>query len=930
MIAEPSRNTTSSPSTQVEDLSPEQQQRLTDILDDYLRGLEEGDPIHVPTVLEQNPDLANTLRTYLSKLDSLRGIASGFQSHGDLEPLISGESGGSVGSLQLGDNTNIRYVGRGVRVIVYEAQHRALDRRVALKLLPLASMLDSRQIARFKNESNAAAQLQHDHIVPVYNVGVERGIHYYAMQFIDGKTVETSISESTDLDPQAQYRQAVFTAARVADALQCAHECSIVHRDIKPSNLILDKSGKVWVADFGLARCQNEHSLTLSGDLVGTMRYMSPEQAVGRAERVDHRTDIYSLGATLYEMLTGLPAIEGADGPSVLSAITNQPVPRARRLKPELPPEIDFVLQKSMAKDKDDRYATAAEFADDLQAILERRPTLAQPPSKLSLLRQWTDRHRKVVVATSMSLALGVAGMLIGLIIIANKNEELRASHQIADRNFKKAQEAVGTLGIAVSAQLASIPGTEHVRQSVLRHTLAHYQDFVHEAQGDSKLQSELALTQSRIGTLIGELESAQASLTHFAKAEDSYRVLLATTPGSKEALQGRARNLNQMGLAHAASGDTNAAQRCYAHAIEIQAELTSNDANLSYQTDLALSQSNLGLLLAHSGNEAQAESELDQAIATLSKVVQTDQTNILANRGLAAALTNLSSLTLPSSPSQAIALLEDAIDCQLRIRNSAPSRLKASSEIATTYNALGSAQLSLNNAVQALEAFEQAIAIHRRLHDIAPAVNSYRFDLAMSLNNVASAHYQMKQFMPSMRAAREAIQLQSACLERSPRDAISLSRLGIMHGNLATALSAQGMLTDAMLWYQKAIDCQNESIAINPKDESPRSSLMQHYASLLRYQVQQQRWPAANRTLSAYREAAMNQPEQLLVAATNLAEIAKQASVTKHQECFAANIAALIVSAKDMGVSIDPTILDNEAFAKFSNHTQIRRAVQQ
>ena len=317
MIAEPSRNGFSSPSAQIEDLSPEQQQRLTEILDDYLRGLEEGDPINVSAVLKRNPDLANTVRSYLSKLDSLRGIASGFQSHGDLEPLISGESGATVGSLKLGAYTITREVGRGGMGIVYEAQHRALHRRVALKLLPLASMLDSRQISRFKNESNAAAQLQHDHIVPVYDVGIERGIHYYAMQFVDGKTVEASIPEWSDADPMVRYRRAVFTASRVADALHCAHECGIIHRDIKPSNLILDKSGKVWVTDFGLARCQNEHSLTVSGDLVGTMRYMSPEQAAGRMERVDHRTDIYSLGATLYEMLTGVAAIEGEDGPSV-------------------------------------------------------------------------------------------------------------------------------------------------------------------------------------------------------------------------------------------------------------------------------------------------------------------------------------------------------------------------------------------------------------------------------------------------------------------------------------------------------------------------------------------------------------------------------------------------------------------------------------
>ena len=191
---------------------------------------------------------------------------------------------------------------------------------------------------------------------------MERGIHYYAMQFIEGENIESAIATANESGQQDHYRQVLSRVAEVADALHCAHQCGIIHRDIKPSNLILDKSGKIWVTDFGLARCQNQNSLTLSGDVVGTMRYMSPEQAAGQMERVDHRADIYSLGATLYEMLTGLPAITGEDSPAVLSEIANCPVPKPRRLKPDLPPAIDFVVQKAMAKNKDDRYCTALDL----------------------------------------------------------------------------------------------------------------------------------------------------------------------------------------------------------------------------------------------------------------------------------------------------------------------------------------------------------------------------------------------------------------------------------------------------------------------------------------------------------------------------------------------------------------------------------------
>jgi eukaryotic-like serine/threonine-protein kinase len=930
MIAKQTPFNESASSNQVEELSPTQQQRLTNILDDYLRGLEEGDPINVSIILRQNTDIAATLRNYLTKLNSLRGIAPSLKNHGELEPLVSGEFGAAVHSLQLGEYTIIGEVGRGGMGIVYEAQHNALNRRVALKLLPIASMLDPRQIARFKNESNAAAQLQHPHIVPVFNVGVEKGIHYYAMQFIDGRTIESVIASQDEAKQTSNYRNAISQAARVADAIHCAHECGIIHRDIKPSNLILDKSGKVWVTDFGLARCQNHHSLTVSGDVIGTMRYMSPEQAAGQMARVDHRTDIYSLGATLYEMLTGVSAIAGEDSPSVLSEIANAPTPKSRRLRPELPPAIDVVLHKAMAKNKDDRYSTALEFASDLQAILEQRPTMAKPPSKTWRVKQWTSRHRKLVLATSLILLFGIFGMLTALVIIANKNQELRFSKQAADRNFRKAQEAVGTLGLAVSADLASIPGTEHIRQSVLKNTLKHYKDFVQESRGNRKLLSELALTQSRIGTLILDLESPQAAIPNLNDSENSYRALLREKPGSIEALQGRARNLNQMGLAHAANGNSDAAKRCYDHAIRIQQNLSTEVSDVKHRIDLALSQSNLGLLMINSGSTDEAETTLRQSIASLSEVVQQNPSHVLANRGLAAALTNLSYLTVDAAPDHATALLEEAIGCQLRIHKSAPSQLKASSEIANTYNTLGAAKLSENSVSEAIDAFSHAIELHRKMHEIAPSVNSYQIDLATSLNNIASARFRQGQYTPAIRAAHEAINLQMTCLKRGPKDPASFKRLAVMHSNLAAALAELDRIADAVHAYQHAIAYQNQLLETNPMDAANRTNLMHIYAALLRYQLKTKQWSDAKNTITSYRQAAEISPEHLIPVARNIAEIATVFPASGQQKLFTTHIASLFASAKQQGVAIDPTIMEDDSFLNFKDDKRIRRMVQQ
>src|SRR5262249_6071443 len=221
----------------------------------------------------------------------------------------------------LGDFRLVREIGRGGMGVVYEAVQLSLGRRVALKVLPFAAALDARQLRRFKNEAQAAAHLHHPHIVPVYAVGSERGVHYYAMQFIDGQTLSAQIQElrQRQIDKVARWQgdkvtegpgtlpschlvtlsEFFRTAARLglqaAEALEHAHGVGVVHRDVKPANLLIDGPGNVWVTDFGLARLQSEPGLTMTGDLLGTLRYMSPEQALARPGGVDHRTDVYSL-----------------------------------------------------------------------------------------------------------------------------------------------------------------------------------------------------------------------------------------------------------------------------------------------------------------------------------------------------------------------------------------------------------------------------------------------------------------------------------------------------------------------------------------------------------------------------------------------------------------------------------------------------------
>jgi serine/threonine protein kinase/Flp pilus assembly protein TadD len=390
------------------------------VADEFLDRQKRGENPDVEEYVVRHPHAAALLRNVLA---SLRLI--------DQSGVAAGEATAEAGKhpQELGDFRIVREIGRGGMGIVYEAEQLSLGRKVALKVLPQAATLDPRRLQRFQNEARAAACLHHNNIVPVFFVGSDRGVHFYAMQLIDGQTLAEVIRDArapeggptvaagaeaaattapaAALSTQkpkrgaAYFRKVAELGAQAAEALDYAHQMGVVHRDVKPSNLMLDGRGQLWVADFGLALLQAEAGPTLTGDLVGTLRYMSPEQALAQRVLVDQRTDVYSLGATLYELLTLRPVFLGQDRQELLRQIAFDEPTQPRRLNRAVPPELETVVRKALEKNQQDRYATAQELADDLRRILEDKPIRARRPSWRQVAMKWTRRHRPVVWAAA-------------------------------------------------------------------------------------------------------------------------------------------------------------------------------------------------------------------------------------------------------------------------------------------------------------------------------------------------------------------------------------------------------------------------------------------------------------------------------------------------------------------------------------------------
>jgi serine/threonine protein kinase len=540
-------------------LGPEDEERLLAAVQEYLQAVEAGHRPDQAAFVCRFPHLADALEECLAGLEFVQAATQ--RIHPARALAVSAET---VPLQTLGDFRIVREIGRGGMGIVYEAVQVSLGRPVALKVLPLAAALDGRQLQRFKNEAQAAAFLHHQHIVPVYAVGVERGVHYYAMQLIDGPNLASLLGaakpprrmdlaralrgeNATTADPSgpapapAASTRADFTppfstlraerpveffqtvarlASQAAVALDYAHGLGVVHRDIKPANLLLDGRGHLWITDFGLAQFRADTGLTQSGDMLGTLRYMNPEQAGGRRPAISHLTDVYSLGATLYELVTGRPIFDGADRETLLHQILHEEPRTPRAVDRAVPVELETIILKAVAKEPAERYATAQELADDLDRFLHDRPIRARRPSLWEQALRRARRHRGVVVSAVVCLLLLVAGLSVAMVLTAEAYERerelgrqakaaaLEAEQQRAraKESFRQAQEAVAHLAQIGEEELAGNPGLEWLRLRLLEATLSYYQDFIAQSADDPSVQGELEVSRAKVKTILGQL----------------------------------------------------------------------------------------------------------------------------------------------------------------------------------------------------------------------------------------------------------------------------------------------------------------------------------------------------------------------------------------------------------------------------------------
>ncbi len=464
-------------------------EQLGYVADEIANRVAERRPVDLSDYMTRYPHLADVLPTVFA---SVRGLSSW------CEELPEGQDDDSQG-MQLGDYRLERELGRGGMGIVYEAEQLSLRRQVAVKVFPFASVLEPNKLKRFKNEALAAATLEHPHIVPVYGVGVDRSTHFYAMRLISGSTLADAIhrfhsEDGSSADPLESRslsktagtsdprEQEITTEARqstilsrssaerqqfqvqvaswirdAAEALHYAHSLGVVHRDVKPTNLLIDEEQKIWVTDFGLATGVLDTHLTRTGDLLGTLAYMSPEQVSGERQILDHRADVYSLGVTLYEALTGQKPFTGGSQAELIRRVLSDDAKWPNDLHRAVSTDLRNIATKAISKDPGERYGSARAFANDLSRYLRGEAVQARPPSIWNRSSLWVKRNR-VVTAAALTvfacLALATTITFVSAYRIKTSSDIVKRHLYVAD--LQLAAEAIEKDNIGLAQELLS------------------------------------------------------------------------------------------------------------------------------------------------------------------------------------------------------------------------------------------------------------------------------------------------------------------------------------------------------------------------------------------------------------------------------------------------------------------------------------------
>jgi serine/threonine-protein kinase len=865
---------------------------LDDVILAYLEAAEAGRPPDRRQLLDRHPHLAGELAAFFAdhdQFDSLvsplragtpppsRRLAPGSLSSPDFPLPPAPAPGGSFGDYEL-----LEEAARGGMGVVYKARQKSVGRVVALKMIRWGGLATAEDVQRFRLEAEAAATLDHPNIVPIYEVGEHDGLPFFSMKLIDGGSVRGP----------ADLRSAARLVATVARAVHHAHQRGILHRDLKPANILLDADGEPHVTDFGLAARLTppsaagsallvEAGLTRSGIAVGTPSYMAPEQASGPRRAVTTAADVYSLGAVLFELLTGRPPFRGESALETLAQVIESRPPRPRSLAPAVPRDLETVCLKCLEKDPRKRYPTALALADDLQRFLDGEPILARPAGPFEKSWRWCRRNPVVASLSAGLLVALAAGM--GLVtwqwlraerearlaadrlvladeqrdraereraeadrlrveadgqrdraereaeLAAERLVQVEAERAAAEASLSDARQILDRLCVRVSEErLRNVPGVQPLRKEILENALAYYQRFLDKRADDPRLLRDVADTHQRVGYLTDAVGSRTAALASYRRALETYQKLLAADADNASLQEAVARTCINMGAVQEGVNDPKGALDSYAQARDLLVKLDER------KPDDADTLGHLTAAYVNIGNVRRALGDLDdsrdayeKALAAQDRLLAREPNNLDAQSDLALVYVNLAILhSTQGRKEEALRWHEKARAVQERLHRLAPGSPEFQRDLALTCRRIGDRLTRDGRPDEGLRSLEQGHALILDLADANPRVIAYQIDLAASHRGLGSARRGRGQTGEALQSYGDA----AAILRRLNTEHPELGQVRHDLGNCLFDLgflhASAGRPDDALRAYQEAADVERALARASPDNLDYRTDL--------------------------------------------------------------------------------------------------------
>jgi serine/threonine-protein kinase len=785
---------------------------------------------------------------------------------------------------------------------VWLARDASLGRDVALKELRPERADQPALWARFLREAQVTGQLEHPGIVPVYEVGRRSDEQpFYTMRFVRGRTLAEAAAgyhqrcgrgEATPLE----LRELLTAYVGVCQAVAYAHSRGVLHRDLKPQNVVLGDYGEVIVLDWGLAKVtgaadgegadrapvalavEGARDETVAGQVLGTPVYMAPEQAEGRLDLLDARTDVYGLGAVLYEVLCGRPPFGGPDTLAVLRRVVHEAPQPPRSVVPGLPRALDAVCLKALAKKPAGRYATALELAGDVKRWLADEPVPAYRDPLTTRLTRWGRRHRTLTAALAVALVAVLGGLAAVLAVqrranadlatknrelaeqqteLAAKNRELAEQQAEVEARFQTAQKAIATFHTGVSEEaLLKNPNLKELRTKLLKEAAGFYADLEKLLVGktDAKSRKLLAEGYAQLGELTEKIGDKKQALGVQRQAL-ALRRELALAPGADaRARLEVVRNLVAVGRLRLETGDAAGALATFEEQRELGTALEAEAPTDALRSLLGAAHFGIGWVLREKGKLAEALTAFQRALAIRQQLADAHPAATPRQQDLAASYNSIAVvLNQTGRLAEALAAHERARDIRQRLVDAQPAATLLRQDLAQSYNNMGALLLQIGKPAEALAAYERARAIQQQLADDNPAATGFQYDLARSHNNIGVLLQQTGKPALALAAYERARDIKQKLVDADPGVTRFQQELAATYSNLGVLMLETGKPALALAAQERGRDIRQKLADADPAAAPFQQELATSYNNI-GVLLQQTGKPA--KALAAYERA--------------------------------------------------------------------------